>query len=83
MSDIYLSPGVRTPFVKAGAAYAKHSGLTLSVPVAQAMNARAQPDLLVWGQVIPDPTVSNLARELIFEAGLDPHTPAFSPARGS
>jgi acetyl-CoA C-acetyltransferase/acetyl-CoA acyltransferase len=28
--------------------------------------------------VIPDPTVTNIARELIFQAGLDPHIPAFS-----
>jgi len=78
MTDVYLSPGARTPFVKAGGVYAKHTGLELSVPVAQAMNAKARPDFLVWGQVIPDPTVSNIARELIFEAGLDPHIPAFS-----
>jgi acetyl-CoA acetyltransferase family protein len=78
MSDVFLSPGVRTPFVKAGGAYAKHTGLPLSVPVAQAMNARARPDFVVWGQVIPDPTVSNIARELVFEAGLDPTIPAFS-----
>lgn len=78
MPEIYLSPGVRTPFVKAGDAYAKHSALELSVPVARAMNAKARPDFLVWGQVIPDPTVSNIARELVFEAGLDRATPAFS-----
>jgi len=78
MSDVYLSPGVRTPFVKAGGVYARHAALPLSVPVAQAMGARARPDFLVWSQVIPDPTVSNIARELVFEAGLDPHIPAFS-----
>jgi acetyl-CoA C-acetyltransferase len=78
MPEIYLSPGVRTPFVKAGGAYAKHSSLELSVPVAKAMNDRARPDFMVWGQVIPDPGVSNIARELVFEAGLDPATPAFS-----
>jgi len=78
MPYVYLSPGLRTPFVKAGGVFARHTGLGLSVPVAQAMNAQARPDFLVWGQVIPDPTVSNIARELIFEAGLDPHIPAFS-----
>lgn len=78
MPEIYLSPGVRTPFVKAGGAYAKHSSLELSVPAAKAMNDRARPDFMVWGQVIPDPGVSNIARELVFEAGLDPGTPAFS-----
>ena len=78
MTDVYLSPGLRTPFVKAGGAYAKHTALELSVPVAKAMNAKARPDFLVWGQVIPDPTMSNIARELVFEAGLDPALPAFS-----
>jgi acetyl-CoA C-acetyltransferase len=78
MSDIYILPGVRTPFTKAGGAFSKHSALTLSVPVVQAMAGRAQPDLLIWGQVIPDPRVSNIARELVYTAGLDPHIPAFS-----
>ena len=78
MSDIFLAPGVRTPFVKAGGVFAKHSALELSVPVAQAMNAKAQPDLLIWGQVIPDATVSNIARELIFEAKMPPDIPAYA-----
>jgi acetyl-CoA C-acetyltransferase/acetyl-CoA acyltransferase len=78
MTDVYLVPGVRTPFVKASGAFAKHNALALSVPVAKAMAARAAPDFLVWGQVIPDATVSNIARELIFEAGLSPEIPAFS-----
>jgi acetyl-CoA C-acetyltransferase len=78
MPDVFLVPGVRTPFAKAGGVYAKHSALALSVPVAQTMNARAAPDFMIWGQVIPDPTVSNIARELIFEAGMSPNIPAFS-----
>ena len=78
MPDIYLSAGVRTPFVKAGGAYAQRSSLELSVPVVQAMVGRARPDLLVWGQVIPDPSLSSIARELVFEAKLDPTIPAFS-----
>ncbi|MEJ0041083.1 MAG: acetyl-CoA C-acyltransferase [Rhizomicrobium sp.] len=78
MTDIYLAPGLRTPFTKAGGLYAKHSALALSSAVASAMAAKARPDFLTWGQVIPDPTVSNIARELVFEAGLDPSIPAFS-----
>ncbi len=78
MTDVYLVPGVRTPFVKAGGAFAKHTAIALSVPVVRAMNARTAPDVVIWGQVIPDPTVSNIARELIFEAGLSPEIPAFS-----
>jgi acetyl-CoA C-acetyltransferase len=75
---VWLVPGLRTPFVKAGSAYARHNAIALSVPVLQAMNARAAPDFLVWGQVIPDATVSNIARELIFEAKMSPNIPAFS-----
>jgi acetyl-CoA C-acetyltransferase len=78
MSEIYLFAGLRTPFVKAGREYALHSSLDLSVPVVQAMSAAARPDLLVWGQVITDPALSNIARELAFEAGLDPAVPAYS-----
>jgi acetyl-CoA C-acetyltransferase len=78
MSDVFLSPGLRTPFVKAGGVYAHSSSLELSIPVAQQMSARARPDLLVWGQVIPDPSLSNMARELLFAAGLDPTIPAYS-----
>lgn len=78
MADVFLVPGVRTPFVKAGTSFAAHTALELSVPVVQAMKAKATPDFLVWGQVIPDAGVTNIARELVFEGGLDPETPAFS-----
>jgi len=78
MTDIFLAPGLRTPFVKGGGALAGVNALALSAPVAAAMAARAQPDFVIWGEVIPDATVSNIARELIFEARLDPTIPAFS-----
>jgi len=78
MTDIYLAAGVRTPFVKGGGPFAAYDALALSVPVAQAMAARARPDFIVWGEVIPDATLSNIARELVFEAKLDPTIPAFS-----
>jgi acetyl-CoA C-acetyltransferase len=78
VTDIYISPGLRTPFVKAGNDFAAYDALDLSIPVAKAMAAMATPDFLVWGQVIPRVTVSNIGRELVFEAGLEPDTPAFS-----
>ncbi len=78
MSDVYLVPGLRTPFVKAGTVYAGHTALELSAPVAAAMRERARPDFLVWGQVLPDPSLSNIGRELVFQARLDPELPAFS-----
>ena len=78
MPDIFLVPGVRTPFVKGGGPFAQYDALAISAPVAKAMAARARPDFVVWGEVIPEATVSNIARELIFEARLDPTIPAFS-----
>ena len=78
MADVFIAPGLRTPFVKGGGLYAEFNSLALSAPVAAAMTARAKPDFLVWGEVIPEPTISNIARELVFEAGLDPELPAFS-----
>ncbi|MCE9648470.1 MAG: acetyl-CoA C-acyltransferase [Parvibaculum sp.] len=77
-NDLWLAPGLRTPFAKGGGVYAKQSAMSLSIPVAQAMHAKARPDFLIWGQVIPDATMSNIARELVYEAGLDPTIPAFS-----
>jgi acetyl-CoA C-acetyltransferase/acetyl-CoA acyltransferase len=78
MTDTFIVPGVRTPFQKAGGAFAGLTSLQLSAPVAAEMAGRARPDLLIWGQVIPDPGVSSVARELVFEAGLDPTIPAVS-----
>jgi acetyl-CoA C-acetyltransferase/acetyl-CoA acyltransferase len=78
MTDRYLIPGLRTPFVKAGGVFAKHDALALSAPVAQAMAAQARPDLVAWGQVIPSTSVSNIGRELVLEAGLDSSIPAFA-----
>ncbi|HEY5336925.1 MAG TPA: acetyl-CoA C-acyltransferase [Rhizomicrobium sp.] len=78
MADVFIVPGVRTPFVKAGTAFAGHTAIELSIPVLKAMNARTTPDFVIWGQVIPDATVTNIARELIFEAKMSPNIPAFS-----
>lgn len=77
-SPIYLSPGVRTPFVRAGGPYARQSSIELSVPVVRSMLDRARPDFLLWGQVIPDPTISNIARDLLFAAELDRTIPAYA-----
>lgn len=78
MSKTYIIPGKRTPFVKAGGQYAEHDAIALSKPVVQAMAKEARPDFLGWGQVIPSPSISNLGRDLLQEAGLDPEIPAFS-----
>ncbi|HEY8003733.1 MAG TPA: acetyl-CoA C-acyltransferase [Phenylobacterium sp.] len=78
-SDIWLAAGVRTPFTRAGGALARRDALQLSVPVVKAMLAKGgRPDLMSWGAVIPNLTVSNLGREALIEAGGDPTIPAFS-----
>lgn len=78
MTKTYIVPGKRTPFVKAGKQFATLDSLALSKPVVKAMMKEARPDFLAWGQVIPSPTISNLGRDLLLEAGLDPEIPAYS-----
>jgi acetyl-CoA C-acetyltransferase len=77
----WIAAGVRTPFAKVDGALAAHDAIALSVPVVQAMLARldgAQPDFAVWGSVVPNLTWSNLAREVLMEAGAPPTITAFS-----
>jgi len=78
MDDVYLVAGKRTPFVKAGTHFAGENPLSLSASVMQAMAGQARPDLIVWGQVIPSLSLSNIAREAALDAGLDPAIPAYS-----
>lgn len=80
--EVWLVPGVRTPFAKVDGPLRSRHALSLSVPVAEAMGAQLAPgaraDLLVWGTVAPNLGWSNIARELVLAAKLDPSTPAFS-----
>jgi acetyl-CoA C-acetyltransferase len=79
MEGIWLAAGVRTPFAKVDGALAALDAITLSVPVARAMAADGpRPDLAVWGAVAPNLGWSNLAREVMLEAKVDPTIPAFS-----
>lgn len=75
---IFVAPGLRTPFGRGGGALADHDAISLSVPLVQAMAARARPDLFVWGTVIPSLGWSNIGREVWLDAKLDPTVPAFS-----
>ena len=78
----WIASGVRTPFAKVDGALAGQDAIALSVPVVQAMLARlekgAQPDFAVWGSVVPNLTWSNLAREVLMDAGAPPTITAFS-----
>lgn len=75
---VFVAAGLRTPFGRGGGALAAYDAISLSVPVVQAMAAQAEPDLLVWGTVIPNLGWSNIARETWLDAKLSPTVPAFS-----
>jgi acetyl-CoA C-acetyltransferase len=78
----WLVPGLRTPFARVDGLLRKLDAVALSVPVAKAMAAQLapgrRPDLVVWGTVAPNLGWSNIARELVVDAGIDQATPAFS-----
>jgi len=83
----YILPGVRSPFTRMDRELADLNGLRLSVPVTQQTvvgetglgrdNAGAV-DLVLWGAVIPNLSVSNWGREVWLDSVLDPHVPAQS-----
>ena len=75
---VFVAAGLRTPFGRGGGALAGYDAISLSVPVVQAMADRAEPDLVVWGSVIPNIGWSNTAREIWLDAKLNPNVPAFS-----
>jgi len=80
-NEVWFACGVRTPFAKVDGALSKLDAIELSVPVAQAMQARlksGQPDFAVWGTVVPNLTWSNIAREVLMDSGLPPTIPAYS-----
>lgn len=72
----FLFPGKRTPFVTARTSYAGFSALQLSVPIVEAMTEAAQPDFLLWGQVVADPATSNIGRQLVLASQLSPQISA-------
>ena len=79
---IWIAAGLRTPFGRVDAGLAALDAVALSVPVAKAMGAQLpageRPDLMVWGSVAPNLGWSNIAREVLIDAGLDQATPAFT-----
>ena len=79
--DIWLLAGLRTPFARSDSSLASYDAIELSVPVVQAMIAQlggGKPDFAVWGTVLPNLTWSNIAREVLLDAKVDPTIPAFS-----
>ncbi|MDQ3025987.1 MAG: acetyl-CoA C-acyltransferase [Pseudomonadota bacterium] len=78
----WLVSGLRTPFARVDGPLRSLDAVALSAPVAKAMAAQLRAgdraDLMVWGTVAPNLGYSNIAREVLIEAGLDQSTPAFS-----
>jgi len=72
---------VRTPFAKVDGPLAALDAIELSVPVVRHMLGElrgALPDFVVWGSVVPNLTYSNIAREVLMDAGAPATIPAFS-----
>jgi acetyl-CoA C-acetyltransferase len=79
--EVWFAAGVRTPFAKVDGPLDKLDAMALSVPVARHMLGLlggASPDFCVWGAVVPNLTWSNIAREILMDAGAPATIPAFS-----
>lgn len=75
LSRVAVMGGVRTPFVKAGTAFAKHSALDLGVHAVNGLIEKlvVEPQTveeIVYGIVLVDPRTPNLAREIVFRTPL-------------
>src|SRR5437016_5379552 len=79
--EVWFAAGVRKPFAKVDGLLGKFDAIGLSVTVVRDMIGRlngAAPDFAVWGAVVPNLTWSNIAREVLMDAGVAPTIPAFS-----
>jgi acetyl-CoA C-acetyltransferase len=82
--EVFVFPGLRSPFCKIDRELGELDALQLSAPVVQQTVAgesgpgrerAGEIDLVLWGAVIPTLAVSNWAREVWFESGLDARVP--------
>ena len=78
--------GLRTPFVKSATVFKHLSALDLATPLVAELVARLNLDpqhidRLIYGQVVVNPEVPNIARELVLAANLPTHIDAYSVSR--
>jgi acetyl-CoA acyltransferase len=83
---VAIVSGLRTPFAKQGTAYRNLSALDLGKIVVAELVQRTGIDPLaveqvVYGQVIPSLSVSNIAREIVLGTGLPRRIEAYSVVR--
>ncbi len=74
-SRVAVVLGIRTPFVKAGTVFKKYSAFELGIRAVEGLVARsgldpARVQQLVYGTVIAEPLLPNLAREIVFKTSL-------------
>ena len=72
---VAIVAGARTPFVKAGQAFAKLGPLALATHAVRGLVERHHVDAagieaIAFGAVVPERAKPNLAREIVFDAGL-------------
>jgi acetyl-CoA acetyltransferase family protein len=72
---VAIVAGARTPFLKAGQAFAKLGPLALAAHAVRGLVERHEVDpkgigAIAFGAVVPERGKPNLAREIVFEAGL-------------
>src|SRR2546430_14989038 len=78
---VAIIAGARTPFVKAGKAFASLGPSALAKHAVRGLLERHNVDpkgidAIAFGAVVPERGKPNLAREIVFEAGLPPHIEA-------
>jgi acetyl-CoA acyltransferase len=80
---VAIVAGIRTPFARSGTSYDDITAVELGGMAVKELVARfdidgATIDELIYGTVIPSVARPNIAREVVFEAGLPMHVPASS-----
>lgn len=79
-NEIWIAAGLRTPFAKAEKELKNVSALDMSKEVLNKMaeKAKAEPNFVIWGSVVPTLKYSNIAREAVMDSNLKEETISFS-----
>ena len=80
---VAIVAGTRTPFVKAGTVFKRYSAMELGEHAVRGLLERSglsadRIEQLVYGTVIADPLIPNLAREIVFKSPLPPTVHAYT-----
>lgn len=83
---VAVAMGLRTPFLKSGSAFAELSAVELGTMVVSELVQRSEidpdaVDQLVFGQVVPAPLATLIAREVVLRSGLPKKVEAHTVSR--